>query len=74
MTRVTYDADPGVTPERGDFLRTKRGILRVIVGARQVRSRVAGNRWALEVAHWGGDLPECARALPLSWYPRGRRR
>jgi hypothetical protein len=32
MTRVTYDADPGVTPERGDFLRTKRGILRVIVG------------------------------------------
>lgn len=74
--RITYDADPGVAPRDGDVLRTVRGHLWLIVHARGVRSRVALNRWALDVVKIEEPLPPARgrRVLSFRWYPRGKRR
>lgn len=76
MSRCTYDAAPGEEPRVGDVLRTKSGILHLVVACRQVRSRVCAHRFALELAPY--STPEGGtdgrRVLPFFWYPRGRRR
>lgn len=67
---VTYDADPGITVQAGEALRTTTGRTYLVVNARRVRSRVAPNRFALRCVIVEG-APEDAKVHELRWYRRG---